>query len=354
LNPFLKNVLKFLLFLGIGVALVYLIVRKITPDDWKNIKLAAVNANYFWVALALALGVLSHFLRAVRWRMLIEPLPNPSPNPIYGEKGIEKGINPGIANTFASVLIGYMANYALPRLGEVSRCGVLSKYEKISFAGLVGTVVVERVIDLFMMLLFFLLMLLLSFSKVYIIVKNKATVIITGKWDSIKHSNPIILIVVAVVVIGGAWFLYKKKDHLFGFARKFINNLLEGIKSVANLKRPLLFWFYSVAIWILYLLMLYVCFFCFSETSHLTLSDALVVLIFGTVGVIFTPGGIGAYQWLVISVLTHIYFISQSIAFTLAWILWGSQFILIVALGLVSLLLLPIINKNDKTGVHTV
>jgi len=347
LNSFLKNVLKFVLFLGIGIGLIYLIVRKITADDWKNIKVAASNANYFWVGLSLLIGAFSHFLRALRWRLLIEPIP-------ASEDGTG-GKKPGVLNTFCSVIIGYMANYALPRLGEVSRCGVLSRYEKISFAGLVGTVVVERIIDLLVMFLFFLLMLLLSFSKVYTIIRVKGTAILESKWESVKHINPVILIVVVVVLVGGVWFLYKKKDHLFGFVRKFITNFLGGIKSVGNLKKPFLFWFYSVAIWLMYLLMLYVCFFCFSETSHLTLADALVVLMFGTFGVIApVPGGIGAYQWLVISALTHIYFISQNISFTIAWILWGSQLILIVFLGLVSLLILPIINKNDETGVHTV
>jgi len=324
--------------LGIGVALVYLIVSKITPDDWKNIKLAAANANYFWVVVSLAIGALSHLLRAARWRILIEP--------------IDK--KPGLANTFFAVMIGYMANYALPRLGEVSRCGVLAKYEKLSFAGLVGTVIVERIIDLLMLLLFFAIMLLLNFNKVYSIIKNKATTVFQSKWDSFKHINPIILILIAVVLIGGIWFLYKKKDKFLGFTKKFIGNFLGGIKSIGSLKKPVLFWFYSIAIWIMYLLMLYVCFLCFSETSHLTVLDALVVLSFATFGVIATPGGIGAYQWIVISVLTHIYFISQSISFTLAWIIWGSQLILVVLLGLISLLLLPIINKNDKTGIHTV
>lgn len=326
--------------MGIGVALVYLIVRKITPDDWKNIKQAAGNANYFWVGLSLLIGIMSHFLRAVRWRMLIEP--------------IDK--KPGLLNTFCAVIIGYMANYAVPRLGEVSRCGVLSKYGKISFAGLVGTVVVERAVDFLVMFLFFFVMLLLSFNRVYGIVKTKATTVLQSKWDSFKHINPVVLVIGVLVIAGGMWFLYKKKDHLFGFAKKFIHNFLAGIKSIGSLKKPFLFWVYSIGIWLLYLLMLYVCFFCFGETSHLTLADALVVLMFGTFGVIApVPGGIGAYQWLVISVLTHIYFISPNIAFTLAWILWGSQLILIVFLGLVSLILLPIINKNDdEAGVYTV
>ncbi|MGP8215941.1 MAG: lysylphosphatidylglycerol synthase transmembrane domain-containing protein [Bacteroidia bacterium] len=339
MNPFIKKVLKFLLFLGIGVGLVYLIVSKITPDDWKNIKIAAVNANYLWIALSLVIGVFSHLLRAMRWRMLIEP--------------IDK--KPGLANTFSAVMIGYMANYAVPRLGEVSRCGVLNRYEAISFAGLIGTVVVERIIDMLLMLLFFLVMLLLSFGKVYGIIKTKATSVIEGKWDSLKHVNPLILIAVAVILIGGVWFLYKKKDSLFEFAKKFIDNFLGGIKSVGNLKKPFLFWFYSLAIWILYLLMLYVCFFCFSETSHLTLIDALVVLVFATFGVIApVPGGIGAYQYIVIAVLTHLYFISYTKAFTLAWIIWVSQLVLIVTLGLISLVLLPLLNKNDKAGSVTI
>lgn len=332
--------MKFLLFLGIGVALVYLIVRKITPEEWQNIKLAALNANYFWVGASLVLSAFSHFLRALRWRLLIEP--------------IDK--KPGIANTFFAVIIGYMASYAIPRLGEVSRCGVLSKYEKITFAGLVGTVIVERVVDLLLMFLFFVVMIVMNLnSKVYTIVKTKATAFLGDKWNSIQHINPVILIVIAVILIGGAWFLYRKKDHLVGFLKKFIDNFIGGIKSVGHLKSPLLFWGYSLGIWITYLLIVYVCFNCLAETSHLGMSDALIVLIFGTVGVIVpTPGGMGAYQYLVKSVLASVLLISSSNAFTFAWISWGSQLILIVFLGLISLILLPIINKDDKTGIHTV
>jgi uncharacterized protein (TIRG00374 family) len=334
LNPTVKNILKGLLFLSIAVFLVWLIVRPITPEQWKNIKLAASNANYYWIGLSLGLGVISHIMRAIRWRMLIEAAPD-SPKP-------------GLANTFCSVMIGYMANYALPRLGEVSRCGVLSRYEKLSFAELIGTVIVERGIDLLMMFLLFLIMMLLSFNKVYSIVKTKALVILAGKWDSLKHINPIIPIAIAIILIGGGWFLYKKKDHLFGFAKKFINNFLEGIKSVGHLKKPFQFWFYSFAIWVLYLFMLYVCFFSTEATSHLTLSDAIVVMVFGTIGVIFTNGGLGAYQLLVIYALTHIYLVAYEHAFTFAWIVWSSQLILIVFLGIVSLLLLPIINRSKE------
>ncbi len=340
MNPILKNVLKFLLFLSIGVGLVYLIVRKITPDDWKNIKQAALDANYFWVGASLAIGVLSHILRALRWQLLIEP--------------IDK--KPGLFNTFCAVILGYMASYGLPRIGEYFKAVVLAKYGKVNLPGLVGTVIVERVVDTLLMFVLFILMILMNLNgKVYTIVKTKGTAFLEDKWNSYSHINPIIYIAIAAVLIVGAWFLYKKRDKLFGSAKKFIGNFLGGIKSVGHLKSPMLFWFYSVAIWICYLLMVYVCFFCIAETSHLTISDALIVLIFGTVGVIVpTPGGMGAYQYLVKSVLVSVLLISAANAFTFAWIMWGSQLILIVFLGLLSLLLLPIINKDDKTGIHTV
>ena len=330
--------LKFLLFTGIGVALVYLIIRKISPEDRVNIIQAFKDANYLWVGVSLVLGLLSHFLRGLRWRLLVEP--------------IDK--KPGIINSFLAVLIGYMGNYVFPRLGEVSKCGIIARYEKISFPGLIGTVIVERVVDLVMLMLFFAVMLLLSFSKVYDIVKTKATIVVNNELASLKH-NAVVIVIGAIVIVALGLSAYMKRNHLTGLAKKFIDNFFGGIKSIGKLKNPALFWFYSVAIWVLYLLMLYACFFCFSETSHLTLVDALVVLSFATFGVIApTPGGVGAYQWIVIAVLTHLYLISQKIAFTLAWIIWGSQLVLIVILGMLSLILLPIINKNDQAGIHTV
>lgn len=333
MNPFLKNGLRFLFFACIGAGLIYLIVRNITPDDWKNIKLAAVNANYFWVIISLATGIFSHVIRAIRWRMLIE--------------SIDK--KPGLINTFSSVMIGYMANYALPRLGEISRCGVLARYEKTSFAELIGTVIIERVIDFFMLFLFFLAMLVLSFNKVFSIIKVKSEIVFEDKIFALKHLNLTMVLGVLIILFVLIWLIYRMKDNLLKFANKFALQFLEGIKSIGKLRQPILFWFYSLIIWFLYLLALYFCFFSFNETSHLSLNDALVVLSFSTFGVIATPGGIGAYQLIVISVLTHIYLISQTTSFTLAWIIWGTQLILIVILGLISLLLLPVFNKNEKT-----
>jgi glycosyltransferase 2 family protein len=330
LSPTLKKVLKSLLFLGIGVGLVYLSVKDITSKDIDSIR--NNPPRWWWLIASMLVGLLSHWIRAIRWRMLIEPV---------AEK-------PGQRNTFFAVMIGYMANYApILRFGEVYRCGILSRYEKAPFTTLIGTVIVERTIDVLMLGIFFILMLLLRAEKVYNVVMPKITTYLNTKLNLLS-SHILIVIIALVIITGGLIFILRKRSGIFGFAQKYIQGFWQGIKSVGKLKKPLLFWFYSVAIWMLYLLSTYLCFFCFNETSSLTLADAIVVLIFGTMGIMVAPGGVGAFQILIKNVLEKIYRIPGTVPFAMAWLIWGSQFVLIVTLGLISLVLLPILNKNDN------
>jgi uncharacterized protein (TIRG00374 family) len=332
LNPAVKKALKSLLFLGIGVGLVYWSVKDVTAKDIESIR--ANPPIYVWLILSMLVGLLSHFIRSVRWLMLIEPV---------AEK-------PKLKNSFFAVMIGYMANYApLPRLGEVYRCVILSRYEKAPVVALVGTVVVERIIDTFLLFVLFLIMLLCRFQKVYDVVKPRIGQYIHDKLSFLENHYLIILAFVAVSAIAFVLLIVKGDNKLSRFIKKYIQNFADGIKSVAKLKRPVLFWVYSIGIWVLYLLSTYLCLQCFDATAapNLTLADALVVLIFGTLGVIATPGGIGAYQILIKNVLEKIYRIAAPIPFAIGWILWGSQFILIVSLGLISLMLLPILNNKD-------
>ena len=331
MSPSVKKALKFLLFLGIGVGLVYLSVKDISAAQWEKIKNS--HPDWWWVLAAMVAIVLSHWLRAVRWRMLIEP---------FAEK-------PSRKNAFFAVIIGYMANYApLPRLGEVYRCVILNRYEKTPFTELVGTIIVERALDFLMMILFFALMLLLRAGKVYSVVMNKGQAYLHTKLEWF-YSHLVLIIVIVAVVVAAILYVLLKNKTLFDKIKGFINGFWEGIKAVGKLKKPVLFWFYTVAIWICYLFGAYLCFLSLPQTSGLTLADGLVILIFGAVGVIVTPGGIGAYQVLVGKSLQYIYGLSAALATAMAWIIWGSQFILVITLGLISLMLLPILNKNDKT-----
>lgn len=329
------NIVKFLFFLGLGILLIWLAVRNLTEKDKASIKEAFTQANYFWILLSMFLSFLSHLVRAMRWRLLIQPL----------------GFNPKISNTFFAVMVGYLANFALPRLGEVSRCGILTKYEKIPFTEAFGTVIAERAIDLLCLILIFFATLFFQFEQLWGLTNEKIVSPLSVKFSALMQSNlfvPVLAVVITVIII--LIFVFRKKSS-GGFFKKIKDVALgfwEGLKSVKNIKRPILFVFHTVLIWVLYTSLLYVGFLCFKETSHLGMDAALAIMLFGSLGIIFVPGGTGAYQALVTETLTSVFKISFTFAFAFSWLIWTSQFILILLLGAISLILLPILNKEMK------
>lgn len=329
------NIVKFLFFLGLGILLIWLAVRNLTEKDKASIKEAFTQANYFWILLSMFLSFLSHLVRAMRWRLLIQPL----------------GFNPKISNTFFAVMVGYLANFALPRLGEVSRCGILTKYEKIPFTEAFGTVIAERAIDLLCLILIFFATLFFQFEQLWGLTNEKIVSPLSSKFSSLMQSN-LFLPVLAFVMIGIIilFFIFRKKSN-GGFYKKIKDVVLgfwEGLKSVKNIKRPFLFVFHTILIWVLYTSLLYVGFLCFNETSQLGMDAALAIMLFGSLGIIFVPGGTGAYQALVTETLTSVFKISFTFAFAFSWLIWTSQFILILLLGAISLILLPVLNKEMK------
>src|SRR5579871_6688074 len=128
MNKRMRNLLQYLLFLGLGFFLLWLTLRK---SNWQEIKNNIAGTNFLFLIPATVFLLFAHFFRAVRWRIMIEPL----------------GYKPSMQNTFLSVLIGYWANLAFPRLGEVLKCTALSRYEKVPAEKLVGTIVAERAFD---------------------------------------------------------------------------------------------------------------------------------------------------------------------------------------------------------------
>ena len=328
------NILKFTFFLGLGFLLIWLATHNLTKDDKINIGKAFEQANYFWVFVSLFLGILSHISRAMRWKILLQPL----------------GFKPKTSNTFFAVMVGYLANYALPRLGEVSRCGVLTKYEKIPFTEGFGTVIAERVIDLICLIIIFTITLFIQFDTLYAYTYNKILAPLFTKLHGLIEHPLYVIIALGIVT---ALFLFiksksKKSDSILSKGINLIKGFGEGIKSVKDLQNPYLFIFHSVFIWTMYTASLYVSFKCFNETQHLGAEASFAVLIFSTLGVIFVPGGTGAMQALVTETLTSIFGISFTIAFAFSWILWASQFVLILVLGVLSLVLLQVLNKSVK------
>ncbi len=324
--------LKFIFFLGLGLVVIWLSLRNLTPAETAQIVHSFRIANYWWVVLAIILGIFSHILRSLRWMLFFEPM----------------GFKPSLKNTFYAVMVGYFANLAFPRLGEVTRCGLMSRYEKIPFNKAFGTVITERAID---MILFFLLFLLMFFTQLGTIQDYLSVNIypkLVNKFGDLHYSRMLFLglgSLIAILMIG--FFLFRRKLQKLGLyqkVKKLIYGFWEGLKSLGQIKKPWLFIFYSLAIWILYFFMLYFIFFCFTETSGLSLGAGLSSLVLGSVGIMITPGGIGLYPAIIQETLL-LYAVAKPTGLALGWIAWTAQTAMIAIVGGLSLLLLSF-NKN--------
>jgi hypothetical protein len=319
---------RFFLFLFLGLTILWWLYKDQDPKKMADILKKEVN--YGWIFLSLILGLFSHISRTIRWQMLIEP--------------IEK--RPGLLNTFLSVMIGYLANLAIPRMGEISRCAVLSRYEEISFSRLVGTVVTERIIDLIMLLLSLVLVIITQYNVFIDIIKNKLNLGEIGNFLSSREFY------FSAILIIGIFFLFRKKImkwKVFYKFRELWRQFKEGLFSFRNVKNKFLFVFHTVLIYVLYFLMIYVCFFGFPFTRHLSPGKGLAVFVLGSFGMVApVQGGIGPWHFLVISTL--IFFgIESSQASAFALLVHGSLNAMIIVTGLLSFLTIPLINKKPLT-----
>lgn len=336
MNKSAKSIIQFIVLLGIGILLVWLSFRSVWTEKEKILN-SFKNANYFWVSISMVIAFLSHFLRAFRWRYLLKPT----------------GFSVKPNNALGAVLVGYFANYGLPRMGEITRCTLATKYDNVPFEVALGTVITERIVDFLILIIIFFLTLFAQFGQLKDLTATYIYHPMMLKFKGVSsHPTKFIILVAIVVVLCIGLFLIRKK--ITGLLKGKLGNILlgfaKGLSSVKDIEHKFNFIILSLAIWASYFYSLYVCFFAFSGTSHLGQSECLVLLLFGTFGVVFSPGGLGAYPAIITALLTY-YGVEQIAAFSFPWMAWTSQFILIVVLGLLSLILLPIINKTKTNGV---
>jgi uncharacterized protein (TIRG00374 family) len=327
--------LRIIFFLGIGCFFIWIFLRSLTPDEKGHILESFKKANYWWIILAILLGIVSHFSRTLRWKMLLEPL----------------GYKPKTYNVFFAVFIGYLANLALPRLGEVSRCGVLTRYEKIPFTKSFGTVITERAIDMFVFALMFFANIFAQRAILYGYIEHNLYEPIAAKLKpGIDFEGAITRIsIITIVIFLALFFIFRRAILLSKPYQKFISiikGFWQGIISVTKLKNPWLFIFHSLFIWFMYLMMSWVVFLSLPGTSDLGLNAGLSVLLFGTIGIIIVQGGIGIYPFIVAETLL-VYHIPRSTGYAMGWLIWSAQTIMMVCAGSVSLILLPIFNRKN-------
>lgn len=327
----LKSLLQIVVFLGIGLLLIWLVTKNLSDKEVEDIKEAFRNAHYWLVLPAMIIGIASHWARAVRWKLLIKPL----------------GYSPSVLNTFFAVMVGYLANLALPRLGEVSRCGILSRYEKIPADKLVGTMIAERAIDLICLIILMIITVAVQIDVVGQFFATRIWVPLQQKFANAGATQWLILAVIIIVVIAAIYIFLKRfaRSKAAVTFRALARGVMEGILSVGKMERKGWFLFYTLLIWTLYFSMLYCGFYTLDETSHLGFKAAMAVLGFGSIGMIVTQGGIGAYQVLVQQTLL-LYGIHATTGYAFGWILWLAQTLLVMVVGLLSLILLPVLNNS--------
>ncbi len=316
----MKKILFTTLPIGIGVFIIVYFLSELSDKDKTDIINSFKTANYWWVALSLFFGVLSHLSRAYRWKFMIEPM----------------GYKPKFPNLVMTVLIAYLVNLVLPRAGEVARATTFSKYEKVPFDKTFGTIVAERVADVIM---------LLSIISLAFLLQGNLIKSYLFKDESNSYQSQIILAIFAIIAIVG-YFILKKSKHPFVLkVKSFLEGLLEGVKSILKMKSKWAFIFHTVFIWAMYVLMFYATTFALPETTNLPFGAIIVGFVVGGLSMALTNGGLGVYPVAVAGALV-LYGIEANSANAFGWIMWTAQTLMILIFGGLSFLFLPIYNKE--------
>lgn len=325
----LKNVLTLVLPLAIGGWLVYFSLFKMLSGEertqmWDFIK----SANYFWVIISMCLGWLSHVSRSMRWQIKLDTLGD--------------GIKTRFWDSYHAVMSGYIINLTIPRSGEASRAAILARKEKRNFTKVLGTIIAERAVDVVMLGIIFLLFLYFQIDKIEDLQNFIASHPSFASEETSEETGIswLVILVVAFIALGLVGMIIPKiREKILSI----IGAVWEGVTSIFRLKNWKGYIFHTFAIWILYVGMFWVVFLAYPETSSLPIGGVLAGFIAGTIGVIFFPGGVGAYWILVGMVVTFYLFpdskeIPNAEAMGIGMLIWASQNLLIILAGVISLM----------------
>ena len=329
----LLTVLKYALLLSVSGALMVYAVR---GQDLSRIGHYIATANYWWLTITLALSVLGYFSRAYRWQMQLNASQTPAP----------------YWSVYHAMMVGYLANIVLPRMGEVIRCSVLRRTSGVPVQVALGTVVTERVIDVLILLGLLASVLLLDFNTFWSFVNQQ---VLGGRYEALARNRTPLLIAaviggVLLLMVGYALFRNLERLRQNAFFNKgilFVKGLLAGVFSVLKLKKKGLFLLHTLFTWAVYYLMDYLAFFCFPETYNLDMRAGLAVLTFGAFGMAApVAGGIGPFHVMVQGILL-VYGVSKEAGIAYALVVHGAQTLLVVVMGGISFIAVAAADKGN-------
>ena len=342
----LSNVLKFLVFVGLGFGILFLVYRSqqtayaadcalrgVSGEDCSLIDKVLTDfreANYFWLFMTLAAFCVSNLSRSIRWNMLLRTL----------------GKRPRLINAFLTINLGYLANLGFPRFGEIVRPAAMARYENIKVERVIGTVVVGRTLDVIMLISLSGLALIIAHDRIWVWAEQN--VAIGEKFAGLQWwAGSVAVLFVAGLVI--AWFQRRRiaATRAGGKLVSILKGFAEGLKTIATVEKPWLFILHSLNIWFMYYMMTLFVFLAYAPTANLGPEAALTTFVSGGWGIVIpSPGGMGSYHYLAQSALS-LYGVAGDDAFSWANISFFSINIgCNVLIGLLALLLLPRINRS--------
>ncbi len=349
------NLIKFALFLAVGLGLLYVVYQNqaagferecackggcAQPNLLAKIWADFSGANYFYLALVAAAFLLSVLSRALRWAILIEPL----------------GYKVRPLNGFFAIMVGYLINLALPRAGEIAKPALLNQYEKVPVDKLIGTIVVDRIFDVIMLLLVLGVSFIVQFDAImgFLSGETRPTGECVTPQTVEKSAFPWFWLLVgmgsvallSLIIIAIKWKQIQQ-SAFYAKIKAMALNFWAGMLTVFKLKRPFMFFFHTFFIWLMYFVMTYVCFWAYGPTLHLSASAAFLAFVFGGFGVLIpSPGGMGTYQLAVTAALV-VYGVNSGDAFAFANISFFTINIFCnLFFGLLAYIVLPIYNRN--------
>lgn len=320
MNSKIGKVLAIFIPLLIGIGIIYYQFTTLTSDEIAKIKVSFQKANYYYILLSLLIACVGYWSRAYRWKYSLNHL----------------GYNTKFSTNFFTVCVSYLVNFTVPRSGEITRAALLRKYENVPFDKAFGTIVAERIVDLLIFLLFVVIGFALQFDTIYnfLLSQNVSleNIIVFGILGFV------LFVLFVLIWIYAEWQIIQK-------LKKKLSGLIEGITTVYKMKDKWKYIFHSFFIWFSYLMMFYVAIFALPETKEITFDIVIMGFIFGSLAVGFTNGGLGAYPFS-IALIFSLYGITKDVGTAFGWLVWTSQTILSICLGVLSYLLLPIFNKK--------
>jgi hypothetical protein len=330
----LKSVLKYLISLGVSVGLLWYLFkgREFNLEQLREVE-------YGWIIASILLSWMSHWIRAYRWNLMLNPL----------------GYQLTSFRTFLAVMVGYLANLVFPRMGEVTRCAILKKTDDVTIATSIGSVVTERLIDFACLVL----LVLFALAVDYDVINNALASIMS---DKTKGASPNLILygVIASILLAGIFiFIWiKTKEKLLSYAlvrriRDFILELNEGFTSLKGLENKSAFWISTILLWVLYYTMSYIVVFAIPATSHLGMGVGLSLLVMGGLGMSApVQGGFGTYHFLVTAVLI-VYGVPEDDGLFFATLLHTSQTVGVILIGSISFFITMVLTRNRKEEVKS-